>query len=1042
MITRVRLTLAVLSFAAYATLCTPRALALDPSEHITQYAHRTWTVREGFTKGPVVAITQTPDGYLWLGTTFGLVRFDGVRAVPWVPPEGPRLPSPDILSLFSGHDGTLWIGTLRGLVSWKSGRATEYEQLAGFAVEALTEGPDGTVWAAGYSFNSNGKLCSIRASQLGCDPDGRLGHGAFGLHVDRRGTLWVAAAGGFWRWAPGTPQFYAVSDKSEIYQNFAEDGGGALLIPLLGRLARLNAGVLETAYLYPPGVRSAYGNRILRDRDGADWVGTQSGGLIHAHGGAREPFASTDGLTGDVVFAVFEDREGNIWVATDKGMDRFSANSVATFSDREGLAGPVFSLVAARDGSIWTTAAGLIYRVQNGQATLYREADTRSNPISPGTAQASSEVTVRDLPQYGAATLFEDARARIWVVGADIAGYLQDGRFVSMRSMPRGTVYAVASDPAGNVWISNYGIGLVHVFEDRLQEVLPWSALGDHGLATAVAIDPKDKRVWIGFSKGGIATLSRDHLWKSFTASDGLGPGRVSDLRFDSDGTLWVATDSGLSRLKDGHFDTTSANNGLPCKRIFWSERADDHSLWLYGECGLIHVASVELEAWMAGKTSKIRSTLFDASDGVSLYAGDLSQTISPKVTISPDGSIWFKTSEGLSVIRPHHLAVNPVPPPVHIERITADGRTYNLSRSVQLPARIRDLSIEYTALSFVAPEKMHFRYRLQGQDSHWREVVNDRRVQYSNLSPGDYSFRVTASNNSGVWNEQGAVLDFSVAPAYWQTHWFRAVCLLALLGFLWAVYQLRLRQLRRAFNMTLQARLIERTRVARELHDTMLQSFQGVLLRFRTVRTLLPTRLREAEQTLDSAIEQTRSAIREGRDAVQGLRSSAVEAEDFVEGLKALGEKLASDLAHARAPALTLKIEGISRGLRPVVCEEIHRIASEAMRNAYRHAEASRIEVELDFGVRRFELRVRDDGKGVNPDFLTGTGRPGHFGLSGMRERAGEVGGKLSIWSAPGSGTELQFSLSGAIAYVTVESRRRSWLKKRFSAIQERQRS
>jgi signal transduction histidine kinase len=292
------------------------------------------------------------------------------------------------------------------------------------------------------------------------------------------------------------------------------------------------------------------------------------------------------------------------------------------------------------------------------------------------------------------------------------------------------------------------------------------------------------------------------------------------------------------------------------------------------------------------------------------------------------------------------------------------------------------------------------------------------------------------------VWNEQGAALDFSVAPAYWQTNWFRAVCLLALLGFLWAVYQLRLRQLRRAFNMTLQARLIERTRVARELHDTMLQSFQGVLLRFRTVRTLLPTRLREAEQTLDSAIEQTRAAIREGRDAVQGLRSSAVEAEDFVEGLRVLGEKLASDLTHARAPALTLKIEGTPCGLRPVVGEEIHRIASEALRNAYRHSEANRIEVELDYGTVRFELRVRDDGKGVNPDFLTGAGRPGHFGLSGMRERAGEIGGKLSIWSAPGSGTELQFSLSGAIAYVTVESRRRSWLRNRFSAIRERQRS
>ncbi len=217
--------------------------------------------------------------------------------------------------------------------------------------------------------------------------------------------------------------------------------------------------------------------------------------------------------------------------------------------------------------------------------------------------------------------------------------------------MPRGTVYAVAGDPAGNVWLSNFELGLVHVFEDHLQEVFPWSALGDNGLATALAMDPKDQSVWIGFSKGGITALSRDRLRRSFTASDGLGPGRVSDLPLRrSDGTLWVATEGGLSRLKHGHFDTITSNNGLPCNRLFWSERADDHSLWLYGECGLIHVASAELEAWIAGKTLKIRSALLDASDGVSLFTGDLSQVISPKAAISPDGSIWFRTLAMASV--------------------------------------------------------------------------------------------------------------------------------------------------------------------------------------------------------------------------------------------------------------------------------------------------------------------------------------------------------------------------------------------------------
>jgi signal transduction histidine kinase/ligand-binding sensor domain-containing protein len=1043
--TQIRLMLVGLSFAACGALIIPGARALDSSHHITQYAHRTWTIREGFTKGPVFAITQTMDGYLWLGTALGLVRFDGVRAVPWVPPDGARLPSPNVASLLTTHDGALWIGTLRGLVAWKSGRATEFEQLAGLDVLALSEDPDGTVWAAGYSFDSNGKLCSIRLNQVHCDADVRLGHGALGLHFDRLGTLWVATAGGLWRWSPGTPQLYPIAG-GDYHLTLAEDSGGVLLIPDVGRLLRLNAGVLETGYTYPSQLRNARGSRALRDRDGVDWIGTISHGLIRMHGRTRETLASADGLTGDTIFAIFEDREGSLWVATDKGLDRFSASSAVTFSEREGLASPVYSLVATRDGNIWTSSGipGRISRIQDGQVTLYRAPNAPSNPNSSGIARDSGDVTIRDLPQFGMASLFQDARGRISAVGSGIGGYFQDRRFISIRDMPRGTIYAVAAadGPASDVWISNSDHGLVHLFYDRVQEVIPWSVLGDNGLGTALAIDPKDESIWIGFSKGGITDLGRDHLRRFFTASDGLGPGRVSDLRFDSDGALWVATDGGLSRFKDGHWNTITANDGLPCNRLFWSVRVHDRSLWLYGECGLIHIANAELEAWIASKASKIRSTLLDAADGVSIFSGDLSQSISPKMAISEDGSIWFRTFDGLSLIRPHHLEQNPLAPPVHIERMTADGVASDLSMDLRLPAQVRDLKIDYTALSFVAPEKVLFRYKLEGWDREWQDAGTRRQAFYSNLPPRAYRFRVTASNNSGVWNEHGAALEFTVAPAYWQTNWFRAVCLLALLGFPWVVYQLRLRQLRRAFNMTLRARLIERTRVARELHDTMLQSFQGVLLRFRTVRTLLPTRLREAEQTLDSAIEQTRAAIREGRDAVQGLRSSAVEAEDFVEGLRALGEKLAGDLAHARAPALTLKIEGIPRGLRPVVGEEIRRIASEAMRNAYRHAEASRIEVELDFGVRRFELRVRDDGKGVNPDFLTGTGRPGHFGLSVMRERAGEVGGKLSIWSAPGSGTELQFSLSGAIAYVTVESGRRSWLRKRFSAIRERQRS
>jgi len=1025
---RPRLALAVLSLAGYVTLCVPDARALDPTQHVTQYSHRAWTVREGFIKGAVYSITQTPDGYLWLGTRSGLVRFDGARAVSWAPPEVPSLPSPVIVSLLNGHDGTLWIGTLRGLVSWKPGRATEYPQLADLSITALTEDPDGTVWAAGYSFDAIGKLCAIRTSHVRCETDGRLGNGAVGLHVDRGGTLWVAAAGGFWRWAPGPPQFYSVSGTSTAYQGFAEDGSGVLSIPLVGRVARLTAGVLETAYTYPANASDARGSRMLRDRDGADWIGTVSDGLIRAHAGVSETFALPDGLTGDGIAAVFEDREGNIWVATDKGLDRFSPNSITTFAERQGLAIPPVSVVVAHDGGIWTSAPGRIYRLEDDRVTLYRTPSGRPKQNSPGTAQPSTEMSVRDLPQFGFASLFEDARSRMWVVGPEISGYLEDRRFVAVQEVPRGTVYAMTGDSAGHLWISNAEHGLVHIVGDRLQQVFPWSEFGAMGLATALAPDPKNDGVWIGFSKGGIAVLSEGHVRKSFTAADGLGSGRVSDLRFDDDGTLWVATDSGLSRLKDGHFDTLDASHGLPCNRIYWSARTGDRSLWLYGGCGLIHVASTELEAWTTRKTATIRSTLLDASDGVSLFAGDLSQVISPKAATSPDGSIWFRTSDGLSVVRPQQLAVNRVAPPVQIERMVANGLTYDLSKTVLLPPRIRDLTIEYTALTFVAPEKIHFRYRLEGQDNNWREVVNDRRVQYSNLAPGTYRFQVIANNNSGVWNVRGATLDFSIAPAYWQAAWFRAACVLAFAVVLWLLYQFRLLKSAREFERTLNARVAERTRIARELHDTLLQSFHGLLLQFQAVSNLFRLRPAEAKQLLDSAIDQAATAVTEGRDAVQGLRSSIEESNNLAEAIGGLAEELSAGKTRsqpegsaARPIDIRLGFDGVTRNLHPIVRDEIYRIAAEALRNAVQHGAGTRIEVELHYGRRALRLRVHDNGVGIDAKVVVAGGREGHFGLGGMRERAELAGGKLAIWSAQGVGTEVELTIPASRAYMAI---------------------
>jgi signal transduction histidine kinase len=455
----------------------------------------------------------------------------------------------------------------------------------------------------------------------------------------------------------------------------------------------------------------------------------------------------------------------------------------------------------------------------------------------------------------------------------------------------------------------------------------------------------------------------------------------------------------------------------------------DADSVWVYTACGLVRIGWSELDAWASHPKQTIHATVFDSSDGVSSHRVTGYNSVVAK---SADGKLWFvRGGGGVSVLDPHHLAFNKLPPPVHIEQVTADGKTYDASNGLRLPAGVSDLLFDFTALSFVAPEKVRIRVKLEGQDKGWRELVNQRHVNYTNLPPATYRFRVMACNNSGVWNEEGASLEFVIPPMWYQTNWFRVLCVVAFLALLFAAYRLRLRQLARQFNKTLEARVSERTRIARELHDTLLQSFQGLLLRFQSVLKILPERPLEARQRLESALDQAAAAIAEGRNAVQGLRSSAFETNDLANGIIAIGKELTSDVSAPDSPAIAVEVEGAPRDLNPVVRDEAYRIASEALRNAFRHAQARRIAVEIRYGEGQFRLRVRDDGKGIDEETIRQQ-PAGHFGLPGLRERAEIVGGRLEVWSRLDSGTQIELSIPGAIAYDV--SARRSWLSQLLS--------
>jgi signal transduction histidine kinase/ligand-binding sensor domain-containing protein len=1008
------------------------AYALDPALDVSQYAHTAWKVRDGFSRGSIDAIAQTPDGYLWLGTELGLLRFDGLRAVPWQPRAGEKLPSDDIRSLLVARDGTLWIGTLKGLASWKDGKLGQYPEIAGQVVDALLEDREGTLWAGGQGLPT-GRLCAIRSGSVQCHgEDGSLGRAVESLYEDSRGNLWAGAETGLWRWKPGPPKFYPLP-ATLTSQTLIGGDNGALLIAVGGGIRQFVDGKVER---YPlPVIGPLFTPRkLLRDRNDGLWIGSTNGGLLHVHQGRTDVFAQADGLSGDNVQRLFEDREGNIWVATLNGLDRFRDFAVATISVNQGLpSGDVWSVLAAKDGGVWLGGRSGLSRLKDGHITIYgrRTAPRRSGRRDQGELSISGSAT--EIANSGLEgtpmSLGLDDQSRLWASTHAGLFYFESGRFVRAPGVPGGNTFSIGGDGQGNVWVLNGEAGVFYrTPEGRVQQI-PGPRLGENSLAQAMLPDRSHGGVWLGFLDGEIAYFKDGDVRASYTAADGLGKGRVDDLRFGSHGTLWAATEGGLSRIRDSHIITLTGKNGLPCDTVHWSIEDDDHFVWIFTTCGLVRIAESELDAWVNDPKRIIETRVFDASNGVrslAVYGG-----YGPHVTKSPDGKIWFVTYDGVSVIDPRHLPFNRLTPPVHIEQINADHETYwqNLSGDASssrssssqpcLPPLVRDLTIEYTALSLVVPEKVHFRYKLEGWDREWQDAGTRRQAFYTNLAPRKYRFRVMACNNSGVWNEAGDTLDFSIAPAYYQTRWFQLACVAAFMVLLWALYQLRLRQLARQFNMRLEERVGERTRIARDLHDTLLQSFQGLVFRFQGALNQLPNRPEKAYEVLESALISADQAIAEGRSAIQELRSGSSQESNLEQTLLATGRELASSQNGGdSAPTLRVIVEGTRRAKRAMIREEIYRIARELLRNAYRHAHARSIEAELRYDDAAFVLIVRDDGKGIDPKVLKERGRAGHWGLRGLYERAEGIGARLDVWSEAGAGTEVRLTVPGVIAY------------------------
>ena len=967
-------------------------------------------MQDGTFDGHPWTIAQTTDGYIWVGTFSGLLRFDGARFVSDAVTGDERLTSATITTLFGASDGSLWIGTNFDTIwRWKDGRLTRLQlppNVQASSPVAIVEKGDGSIWTTvqGIARKQRAPLCRVDAEPAQCygaEAGIPFPNGA-ALASDATGNLWVGSVGRteVVRWnqrratvhhAPGAP-------KSDIYglniTGIAPAQDGSVWVGMdqrgTGRgLQRLTNGVWQPVQASGWDSSAIAVNTLRLDRHGMLWIGTSEHGLYRLGDGEVEHFGLADGLTSNSVTDLLEDLEGNLWAVTDKGVDCFRQLKIGGYSQLQKLSTTqVYSVLAAKDGTIWV----------GGERTLDALRDGQIHSLKTGHGLPGRKVT----------SMLEDHRGRLWVGIDDTLSLYEQGHFTPVEyqdGRPAGYVTDLAEDVRNNIWatIRAEPRRLLRIRDLRVQEEF----VPPHVPAARQVAADSHGDIWLGLMSGDLARYRKGRVdvfhYPHPAEFD------TEELEVHPDGGVLEATTFGLLGWHEGRQQVMTTRNGLPCNRIYTLAIDAQKNLWLYTPCGILQIASSELARWWWHPDTMLSMRTFNMADGVRP-----THAVFNSSARSPDGRLWFAIYPDLQVIDPAHLPLNPVPPPVHIEEVVADSRRYSLDSPLHLPPRTRHLSLRYTALSFVEPQKVHFRYKLEGQDAEWQEAGTRREAFYTNLEPGSYTFRVIACNNDGVWNKSGAVMSVIIPPTLLQTNWFRGASITLALALLWLLYQLRLRRLRAEHQARLTERLSERERIARELHDTLLQGVQGLVLRFQVATEEVPAS-EPARQMLEHSLNRADQVLNEGRERVLNLRMNSPESGELASAFEEFGESLAD----SSAAKFSVTVKDASRQLHPIVREEIERIGREAITNAFRHAEARTIEVEISCGRAEFQLRICDDGRGIQAQTFQ-YGRPGHWGLPGMRERSEQIGASLKIGSRPGGGTEVKLTLPARTAYRT----------------------
>jgi ligand-binding sensor domain-containing protein/signal transduction histidine kinase len=992
-----RLPLARLAALMAVVLCLPHgpARAVDPDRALTQALLRKWQFQQGLPQPTVLKILQTSDRYLWLGTQSGLYRFDGMRFSE--APGGSRavLKNHWITDLCEDHDHHLWVATNdAGLVKLHDGAAERFGVADGLPsehVRALLVDRRGDLWAAtdaglGRSSQRGGQFSALRAA------DGLATNDVRALCEARDGAIWIGGEGNQLTLWDGSKlsalPLASLAARGSVHALLG-DQDGSVWVGTTAGLVRFQAGE-EKRYTRAAGLADDAIECLTQSRDGVIWTGTRDG-ISRLMGAEIESFRTRDGLSQSTVYTLCEDHEGAMWVGTKHGLNQFVDRRTIPLTASEGLpsndTGPVLQDQA---GTVWIGTLG---------KGLARYDGRRCRP-----ALSVSE----GLPGDTIVALADGGSGDLWIGTERGLCLVRDARvaqtFTTDQGLPSNVVTCLCLDGAGILWVGTGG-GLARFSAGRF--VQPEGDADELRLPVQALVDDGQQGLVIATEEGPLFRCIENQFRE--VPLEGQPPLDVDALYFDRQGVLWLGTQgNGLVMVEEGAARRFTVKDGLYDDEVFGIVADDEDRLWMACSRGIFFARRAELRDFASGTIPRFTCTPFSPTEAQRTV--ECQNSVQPVVWKMQDGSLWFSTIHGVIIIDPAHIRRLLPPPRVVVEEVQINGEDVNPARIAQVPPGQANLYFRYTALSYASPTRITFRHRLEGFDSEWVEAGSRREAFYTNLPPGKYTFRVSAANRDAPPNEADLPVAFTIEPRFYQTRWFipAVIAVVALAG--WIAWRLRILQVKARMN----AVLAERGRIARELHDTLIQGFSGVTMQMQGLAARL--RASPERKTLEEIIQDAGQCLSEARRSVGGLRKSAGSGPPQPTGLAAAVAQAARQLTETRDVRLALQVAPTPANLPADVEYNVLRIAQEAITNAVRHSGAGTIEVTLASSREGLSLTVRDDGAGFTADGSEHS-VPGHYGLIGMRERASQIQGKLQVESAPGAGTTVRLDLDAGPA-------------------------